>query len=295
MALSSTAARAEPAEDLQAEGEQAAKAGNYAEAIDKFKAADRLEPRAIHACLISLAYTRRNLWPQAEIFRDKCHVIATAIGEQLPEWSAAADDQIEKAIAKAVAAGTAAAVTIRVEPADAAVSAQLTVSSFAPDETFKPRAIHLPVGTHQVFATSPGYESSSQLVDVKDSTPREVVIVLHRPQPVTAAPLPPLPARRLPWILAGAGVGLAAVGGVLDATWYRDARNAFAADISSTSLDRTWKTDRNVVYGFYIAGGLAFATAIAVRYWADHRHEHAPTLSVDVHGGAGVVSIGWGR
>src|SRR5690242_5920614 len=50
---------AETPAELQAKGEQLAKDGRFSEAIDAFKAADRIERRASHACLIALAYTRR--------------------------------------------------------------------------------------------------------------------------------------------------------------------------------------------------------------------------------------------
>ena len=52
-------AHAESPADLQARGEDQARQGHYTEAIDSFKAADRLEPSAAHACLIALAYVRR--------------------------------------------------------------------------------------------------------------------------------------------------------------------------------------------------------------------------------------------
>src|SRR5207302_641157 len=183
---SSTVAGAQSAQDLQTEGEKAAKEGNYAGAIEKFKAADRVEPRASHACLIALAYTRRNLWPQAEIFRTKCHERATA-GDPLPDWIGTADKQIDDAITSA----NVAEVTIVVEPAEA-TDAQLTVSSFAPDEKFPPRAIHLPPGIHQVFASATGFEVGSHLVDVKDKTPQKIVIKLYRPGETPTGPVIPV-------------------------------------------------------------------------------------------------------
>ncbi len=44
---------------LVAEGEALAKAGNFSAATEKWKSADKVVPRAKHACLIGLAYTRR--------------------------------------------------------------------------------------------------------------------------------------------------------------------------------------------------------------------------------------------
>jgi hypothetical protein len=167
---------------LQAKGEQLAKDGKYSDAIEAFKAADKIEPRAIHACLISLAYTRRELWPQAELYLSFCHQRAKA-GDPLPDWVALADQQIRDRL---VAAGLV-EVTIEAKPPTASV----TVSSFAPDEVFEPRTIHLPLGTHVVFARAPGYVDGQLTVQITDKTPKHVVIELA-PSPGTATPGEPL-------------------------------------------------------------------------------------------------------
>src|SRR5688572_8864518 len=85
-------AAADDREELQAKGEQLAKDGRFVEAIDAFKAADLIQPRASHACLIALAYTRRELWPQAELFLSVCHHRAKG-GDPLPEWVPLAEQQ----------------------------------------------------------------------------------------------------------------------------------------------------------------------------------------------------------
>jgi tetratricopeptide (TPR) repeat protein len=296
MMTASVVAHAQTADQLQAEGEQAAKQGSYAEAIQKFKAADRIEPRASHACLIALAYTRRNLWPQAEIFRDRCHALAKERNEPLPDWIDTADSQIATAIAKAVQEGSVAEVTIMVEPADAA--ALVTVSSFAPDETFAPRAIHLATGIHQIFANAAGYETGTQLLDIADSRPKTVVIKLHRPGEVPAAAArPPAgpPASKVPWIVMGTGVGIAAIGGVIDATIYRDARNDYAHHYSDPAKESTWETERDVLYGVYTAGAIAFGIGVALKYTKYKKPEHAPTITFVPRGDGGMVSLGWSR
>ncbi|HTL37898.1 MAG TPA: hypothetical protein VL326_32425 [Kofleriaceae bacterium] len=175
-------AHAEDRAALQAKGEQLAKDGKYSDAIEAFKAADRIEPRAIHACLISLAYTRRELWAQAELYLSFCHQRAKS-GDPLPDWVALADQQIRDRL---IAAGMV-EVTIEAKPA----TAQVTVSSFAPDEVFEPRTIHLPAGTHVVFAKAPGYIDGQLTVQITDKTPKHVVIELA-PTAGTATPGEPL-------------------------------------------------------------------------------------------------------
>src|SRR4051812_16006045 len=85
LVVGAAAVAAETPAELSARGEQLAKEGRFSEAITAFKAADAVEPRAKHACLIALAYTRRELWPQAEIFLDLCRTRATAT-DPVPDW-----------------------------------------------------------------------------------------------------------------------------------------------------------------------------------------------------------------
>lgn len=169
VALAPLAARADQRADLQQQGEQQAKEGRFADAIDSFKAADRIEERASHACLIALAYTRRELWSQAQHWMLACHARASA-SDPLPDWTPLAEKQIKERLETS----SVAAVTIVVKPAT--VKARVTVSSFAPDETFEPRTIHLAPGTHVVFAKAEGYPDRQQTVEVRDKTPTTVTI-----------------------------------------------------------------------------------------------------------------------
>jgi hypothetical protein len=107
-------ARADDLATVEQRGRDAAKNGKFSEAIDAFKEADRLAPRASHACLIALAYTRRELWPQAEIFFTLCHQRATE-WDPLPDWLPLA----EKTLADHLASANVAEVEIRIEPAAA--------------------------------------------------------------------------------------------------------------------------------------------------------------------------------
>ena len=149
----------------------AGQGGRYSEAIDAFKAAERIEPRALHACLIALAYTRRELWPQAEIFLDQCEKRATA-ADPLPEWVPTAKQQL----AERLAAVNVAAVEIVVEPAG--VDVKLAVSSFAPDELFEPRTIHLPPGRHVITVTAHGLQRRAEDRRGQGQTPQNVSITM---------------------------------------------------------------------------------------------------------------------
>jgi hypothetical protein len=203
LAVASEAA-ADQRDDLQAKGEQLAKEGRFGEAIEQWKAADRLEPRASHACLIALAYTRRELWPQAELFLSLCHSRATA-ADPLPDWVPQADQQLKDRLQSA----NVTEVSISVTPP--AAKASVTVSSFAPDEVFEPRTIHLPPGTHVIFAKAQGFEPKQVTLEIKDKTPQRVVIDLAVPSTTGTKPPPMEPVPRKPsrvglYLMAGGGV-----------------------------------------------------------------------------------------
>ena len=273
-------AAAESAAELQAEGERAAKDGDYAGAIDKFKAADRIEPRASHACLIALAYTRRNLWPQAEIFKTQCHERASP-SDPLPDWMGAADRQIDNAIA----AANVAEVTISVDPSDALI----TVSSFALDEKFPPRVIHLAPGVHQISASAPGYEDDHRVVQITDKTPQHIVIELHKKGTVTRS------ASKVPWIVVGIGGAIAVSGAIVEATVYNTARNDYMNDYGNANKESDWERLRDVVIGCYVVGGLAVGTGIVLKYTVFEDRQDAPVVSFIPRDGGGLVSVGWNR
>lgn len=320
------------AADLQAAGELAAKQGNFDKAIDDFKKADRLEPRAAHACLIALAYARRNMWPQAEIFRTTCHARATA-SDPLPSWVAASDKQIDDALRTA----NLAPVTITVTPPDAAALAEITVSSFAPDESFAPRTIHLPPGIHELVANAPGYEQGHQLLEVKDKQPLQVVISLHKvgeavpaptwlnpqtPQNPTPTPTPtatphpiaaihasahPAPRgdSKVPYIVGGAGLAVATVGLVLNVSdFYMGPYNTLQHDPLDTSTTdpscsmahcKAWQGAQQTVIGLYAVGAVAVGTAIVLKYTVFKHHADVPGVAFVPTRGGGVLSLGWTR
>src|SRR3954469_25457724 len=127
--LASRPAFADDVDDLEAKGQELAKQSEFTQAIATFKQADAKRPRAAHACMIGLAYMRREAWPQAELFLALCEKRAVP-GDQPPDWI----DQAEQQLAQKLSAAQIPAVTIEVTPAN--INAHLTVSSFAPDEQF---------------------------------------------------------------------------------------------------------------------------------------------------------------
>jgi len=292
--LARTAA-ADPADDLRAQGEAFAKQGRFTEAIAAFKQSNAQKPRASNSCLIGLAYTRRELWPQAEIMIDRCKRDANA-ADPVPDWL----PQLEQTLASRLAQIGVAPVAIAVTPADA----QLTVSSFAPDEQFGPRTIHLPPGSHVVTATAPGYESAQETISISDAKPREIVIVMKREGSVVVPPnpraTPSASGSHTPLIVMAAGGALIATGIVYHATAFRTAANGLSEATDPNRpmpmLFDEWShrfdVRREWLIGFYAAGAITVGIG-AYLHFTQKQTESLPQVSIAPTTGGGIVSVGW--
>lgn len=280
----SAMAHAETAEELRIHGEALAKAGRYSEAIDAFKTAEAKEHRVRHACLIGLAYERREAWSQAELFLGDCKANASS-ADPLPEWA----PEAFRVLADGLAAAKLVPVTFAATPG----GATLALSAFAPDEHFTPRTLHLPAGTYTVRATANGYREAAQTFTVKD--PQTVTIALD-PEPVAAVPAPP--SSKIPWIVIGAGAAVAVAGGVMHATAYRTARNRLAGDSTQAQYEKdepAFDRDRELVIGAYALGGAAILTGVILHVTAFAEDRGGPEIAVSPTRGGGMLTFGWSR
>jgi hypothetical protein len=296
-------ALADDVDDLVAKGEALAKASEFTSAIEAFKAADTLRPRAKHACLIGLVYTRRELWPQAELFFARCRARATA-DDPLPKWIDGAQQQL---VTKLTAAG-AAPVTIVVAPQ--AAHAHITVSSFAPDEVFEPQTIHLAQGRHTIDATADGYAAVSREVVVTTSEPQTISITLRSTfdiaaaaaavihAPPVAVPPPALPRSSVPTIVVFGGVALGLAGGAFQLFVYKPAHDRLVSAPDETIYnDRiaSFKDRRDITIGLYVGATVAVATGVVLRYTVFGGRESPVAVGAMVDSGGGIVSLAWSR
>lgn len=300
-------AEPDPADAAREQGEQLAKAGRFSEAIAAFKDSNAKKPRATNFCLIGLAYTRIERWPQAEIMIDRCKTNASA-ADPTPAWLPA----LEKELAKRLASVGVAEVAIVVEPKTA--KASITVSSFAPDEAFAPRTIHLPLGSHTVTVTAPGFERFQTSIDVKTSdmqlvtiTLKDVLSAAKTPEPpshpIAPSPAPPQPAATspspLPTILMASGGTLIAAGIVYHATAFRTAATNLADATDATPdphLYDQWShrfdVRREWLIGIYAAGAITAGVG-AYLHFTQKQTEALPQVSIVPLDGGGMVSVGW--
>lgn len=256
------------AAELQKTGEDLAKAGRYAEAIDAFKAADKKEIRASHACLIALAYARKNAWTPAEIWDGICRARASKT-DPLPEWQSALAEQITAAVGQLVP------VSFAVEPA----AAQLALDEF-PDSPFSSTTIHLSPGVHAVTARAPGYLDDHRSLTVT-GTPQQVAIqLIPRPLPRTTY--------NKQLVVAGTivgGLGVVSYGLMAYAYHQLDRNKGFG-----TSTETLYDVTRPTTIGLWAIGGGMVITGLLLRHT-----ESAPTVAVTPVASGAIVSIGWQR
>jgi hypothetical protein len=275
-------AHADPtADELGTRGVELASGGRFTEAIEAFKAADRIEANASHSCLIALAYTRRELWSQAEIFLARCHTLGAR--DQLPEWV----PDLDKLIVERLGATTVAEIHISIAPPGTPV--ELSVSSFLPDETFTPATtIHLSRGHHVITATAAGFEDEHYAIDVADSTPKLIVIRLYRPG---TRPKPPNPLPRAMMIGGATTVAAGAVAyGVMGIGWLK--LRDRTTDNFGGAYEKMYEYGRITSLSLFAVGaGLAIAGFVL----RSSSHAESATAAVAPVPGGGMLVVGWQR
>ncbi len=266
--------RADPLDDLVAKGQELGKQGSWTQAIDAFKQADAQRHRAEYACLIGLAYTRRELWPQAELFFARCHARVNG-ADPLPPWAAEAEAEL----AAKLAAANIPTLAIETTPADATIA----VSGFPSDETFAPGTIHLAPGHYTLRASAPGYVDATRDLTVATGDHETVVLHLERVVHHTLAP----------WIVIGGGVAVALGGLAIDQYELQPLRTADRKSyFNYTKNHGAFQTWQGAAIGCWIGA----AIAVGVGAWLVHHERTRPvdvTARIDRDGGA--VIIGWTR
>ncbi len=285
-------ANAGTSEELVAEGKELATAGELSRAILKFKEADALQPTAEHACLIGLAYTRRELWSQAEIFFALCKRRSTS-GDALPDWTDEAVKLLETKLAAPELA--LAPIEIRVEPV--VPETRVSVGGFPADEAFSPQTIHLGAGTYELTATAPGYSDARVRVTVTNNAPQ--VVTLMMPEPPTMIPPPPPPPPPRIWSTKiWLGSGIAAVFGVGLHLWasnlrstLQDARDRGDADRWDRYAGR-FQVIRGTAIGLYGVAAIGLALGFVT-----HRREseRAPSVTANIDERGVFVGVSWQR
>jgi hypothetical protein len=262
--------------DLVEKGQELAKQGAWSQAIIAFKQADAAQPRARHACFIGLAYLRRELWAQAELYFARCHQRATA-ADPVPDWTAEAEGQL----ATKLQTENVGAVTIDVTPVDATIA----ISGFLPDETLGHGTYHLAPGHYTLAVRAPGFPDGTRELDVVDKTPQAVRVVLVKPTP-------PEPTSTTPYYLIGGGVIAGVAGIVLDVAVLQGMRDDLRHDVARYDASSTkFELVRGATITLWVGGAVlaGLGTYLATR---SHR-DVAVSARVDREGAA--VLVGWRR
>lgn len=277
---------------LQKRGEQLAKDGQFAEAIDVFKAADADRPSTELACLIGLAYGRRNLYGQAALFFDQCHERAEN-GDPVPSWVPKVEQQFRARLASS-----------RLVPVKIVVKhgrkPKVVVSAFEPDETFSPRVVHLSPGRHTITVTDADRAAVERTVVVEEGEPKTVTFDLAKSVDEPDEQMPAARTDHLGRNVVFAGLGIAVLGAIVHATWYKSELDELEAAQNPPDVQRydahvdAYEQARYVTVGLY-AVGAATVVVGAVLHATRKPDETGPTVSLRPTNGGGIFAVEWSR
>jgi hypothetical protein len=310
------------ADALVAEGTELGRSGALVPAIAKFKQADALVSRAVHACNIGLAYARLKQWPQAELFLGRCREQwAQEESRPLNPW---VDRRIREAI-NAMRGKGYTPVKVTVTPAHA----DITVSSLPADESFHSRIVWLPHGDHVLIARADGYQTAQRQIAASGEQQLSVELALKKEQPAaqpepapkqddppdlttppdpatSSAPVGPIeqpaagPATdrrssRGPWpyVIGGAGLAAVAAGGVFHVTALStksDAEDEPAGSPKFDDLQSDFERQRAIALGLYGVGLVGVGVGVYLWLTGDDGDQR---VSVSPRPGGATAVVRW--
>ena len=195
-------------------------------------------------------------------------------------------------LAEALAKQKLVAVLVMASPADA----QISISTFAPDDTFVARTIHLPPGKYTFTATAPGYANRTEEVEIGDQAGGAVSFNLERrigDKPKVVEP------SKVPWVVVGGGVALVVAGALVHTLGLAPARDMLVnADATGDQglymrYSATFDRDRALAIGLYGAGALAIATGFVLRATVFKAPEAQVAITPTT--GGGMLTLSWSR
>ncbi len=247
---------------LTDEGIELMRGGRHAEAIARFKEAERAVPRHVHDCNIAQAYLRLDRLPQAFLFLERCEA---RMGRSPESWVRSSLE----ALRKRLEAGPFGRVTVRATPS----GATLWVRAFAADEGWPvdgERTLWLPAGPSEVELRAEGMQAQVRTVEVAAGATAEVRVALAPPvlEAVVAPPPEAKALRRARWPLIPMGVGAAgllASGLVLGLSASTAGQlGGLSADQTSQAFELAARSQQYDGVGFGLLGGGAVIAVVGL-------------------------------
>jgi len=298
-ALHQAAADPATADQLARQASEAANAGQFAVAAEKYSAAYKADPsRPALFCNVGISYFKGQDLPRAHLLLGLCLERA-----QLDPAFVSSVRTVLASIETTMRAGGHEPITFAPDPD----TATLSLDELGPDATFsKRRTVWLKLGTYHLRAHAEGHDDREVTVTASSVEPRTVEVRLERhvveplpnpnpnpspsPNP-TPAPPPPVETRsKLLPIAATAGTVIA--GGVAVVAWAtgfaRAKRAKFALGDDVLDADRSAVSTANTV--FAISGAVALAGAgVSAYLW--YRVLHTPSTRVEVAPTSGGATV----
>ena len=279
------AADQDRARKLAREGNALLVAERFGEAVAKYKQAERIWSRLVHACNIGLAYSKAKRYARAHLFLGLCRERAEREGKRgkLAAWVV----ERHRAAGEAMARGNYGRITIDMREVP---GARVAASAFGPDETFTaPRTVWLPAGLTTLTLIGRDGKRSSRQVRVEPNASRTIALAFPR----TVIDPPP----RIAWVLVSAGALALAGGGVFHLSAREASRDAEALPPvpagtpypEFTAKQRLFERNRTLALISYAAGGLAAAVGLGLLIKGGSERQ----VSVAVDGERAAVGVAW--
>lgn len=287
IAMVTTPAHADRAEELVTEGQRLGKDGQLAAAIAKFREAERIQPRALHDCLIGLAYARAGELVASEIAFATCRRRA-ALGE-LPSWVASE----ERALAATLAVGKLGRLQLELDPEIATIR----IAAVGADAFVPPPAFHLPAGSHVIVARTRDGREVRRTIEIVANEQHTVRLTADPDPPATPVPATPSPTRsgsRLPTALLLGGAGAIVAGGLVHVFVVRPAYQELETAADAIAYDDAlprYRAGQIATIGLYVAGAALAATGFVLRA----REPERPVVGARVGSGHAMVTVEWRR
>lgn len=261
---------------LVAEGARLGEAGAFDEAIARFRAAERVLPRAIHDCNLGLTYAMARRFPEAHALLARC--VARATGP-LPGW---VDSERRRVLAE-LTRGPYTSVVIATTPA-----ATLQLTPLLPDDSFTaPLTAWLSVGEHEITARAEGHRVARRRVVVTGRDALQLQLVLEPASLLSLEPRPPeredgFADRALPsspavrdqvpgWAVLSSGLVSLAVGavfhGLAASTQTAIAGRDYATQSAADGDLDVYDAQVGAMAGAYSVGAVLVLTGVGLLIW----------------------------
>lgn len=278
---------------LVEQGKVLGEEGHPEQALEKFREAERVFPRAAHLCNIGIAYDTMGNLPLALLYLERCREKA----QTFPKWLAAKHGEVIAELTR-----THAPVEIRVRPR----KAKIRVSALGSNEPVSDgERVFLARGEWTIVARRKGYQTREAVVSITNLAGQRIDLALERepggPEETDVEAEEDSGgggARAGGWILIAAGAAAAATGGLFHyrSNRARDEARDLPPGPDFDERDAAYRRDGWIAVGAYGTGAVCVGVGLYLLLRSnDGASEDDPAVALAVGGGDFMLSLSFAR